>query len=92
MSDTKSKNSGEEDAKPQKRPNDRIRHFRTWEQVERIQLDHESPMFREACYNLGIEIFECKKITQGVVNPKYKKKMLDKGMDEDVVELRYKHY
>ena len=59
MSDIKSDASHEEDQKPQKKPNDKIRHFRNWEQVERIQLDHDSPMFREACYNLGIEIQEC---------------------------------
>lgn len=50
--------------KPKQRPtrikND-IRDIRSFRQLERVDLDLESPWFVQACNNLGIAIHECMK-------------------------------
>mmetsp|Transcript_29451 Transcript_29451/g.21904 ORF Transcript_29451/g.21904 Transcript_29451/m.21904 type:complete len:84 (+) Transcript_29451:3-254(+) len=43
-----------------KRPND-IKEIRGNKHLERVQLDLDSPLLRKACYNLGIDVEDCKK-------------------------------
>ena len=51
-----------EDTSPDKnlRPNDRVRHYNTFEQMQNHALDYDSDNFIEACDNLGIHPNECK--------------------------------
>ena len=51
--------TGDDDDKPKKRPNDLIRHLKTWDQVEKIYIDLDSPNFKQACSNLGIDPKDC---------------------------------
>lgn len=67
----------EEEEKPKKWPNDLIRHLKNWEHVEKVFIDLDSPNFRTACENLGIDPKECKK--------KNLKHFKEKGVEEDVI-------
>jgi hypothetical protein len=48
------------DDKP-RRPRNDIRDIRSYKQLERVQLDLDSPRLRKACENLGVEVDELKK-------------------------------
>ncbi len=50
----------DEDKVPKKPKND-IRDIKGYKQLDRVDLDLESPRFILACNNLGIAIDECKK-------------------------------
>jgi hypothetical protein len=52
--------------------------------LDKVEFDLESPLFRKACHNLGIEIEDCKKR-----NVEFFK---EKGVDKEVVELRFNHF
>ena len=52
--------NADEDDKPKKRPNDLIRHLKNWDQVEKIYIDLDSPNFRSACENLGVDPKDCR--------------------------------
>jgi len=54
-----------------------VRRIKNWDQVEKIYLDLDSPNFRKACWNLGLEAKDCKK--------KGLKHFEEKGADPDVV-------
>ncbi len=59
--------------------------IKTLRQLDRLDLDLESPKLRLACHNLGISPREClKKRREEFYSPG--------GVDEDVVELRFKHF
>ena len=55
IEETQSENSD----KPKKRPNDLVRRVKNWDQVEKMYLDLDSPMFKQACTNLGLETKDC---------------------------------
>ena len=44
-----------------KRPKNDIRDIKGYKQLEKVQLDLESPRFIKACVNLGISVEECHK-------------------------------
>mmetsp|Transcript_16657 Transcript_16657/g.15954 ORF Transcript_16657/g.15954 Transcript_16657/m.15954 type:complete len:100 (+) Transcript_16657:89-388(+) len=74
----------EEEEKKPKRPKNDIKDIKSLRQLERVKLDLESPRFVSACYNLGISIEECKKIS--------KEQFFERGLDESIANLRYKHF
>ena len=41
--------------KPKKRPNDKVRRIKNWEQVEGLYLEIDSPTFKQACESLGVD-------------------------------------
>jgi hypothetical protein len=54
-----------------------IKHLKNWDQVEKIFIDLDSPNFRSACENLGIDPKDCRR--------KNLKHFKEKGVEEDVV-------
>lgn len=71
-----------EDNKPKK--NNDLKEIRTIKQLERVNLDFDSPRLKQAMNNLGISIDEC-------IN-KERSDFEKKGVDKDVIDLRFKHY
>jgi hypothetical protein len=47
--------------RPKKRPNDLVRKVKDWAQVEKLYIDIESPTFKKALTNLGLEGRDCKR-------------------------------
>lgn len=71
--------TGDDEDKPKKRPNDQIRHLKNWDQVEKIYIDLDSPNFKSACSNLGIDPKDCRR--------KQLKHFKEKGQEDDVIQL-----
>ncbi|CDW80526.1 UNKNOWN [Stylonychia lemnae] len=58
--------------------------IKTIKQIDSINLDIESPLFKKACKNLGINPIECLSHPQ--------ESFQQKGVSQDVIDLRWKHY
>eukprot|EP00347_Sterkiella_histriomuscorum_P021729 403332968 len=67
-----------------KRSKNDIKDVKSYKQLERLELDLESPRLQKACHNLGITLDECQK--------KQKSEFMQKGVDPDLAELRFKHF
>lgn len=52
--------------------------------MEKVNLDFDSPRLKEAMNNLGISIDECQN--------KEKSDFEKRGVDQDIIDLRFKHY
>lgn len=55
------KEEGEEDEEPKIKYNNDIRDIRSLRQLERVNLDFDSPRLRQAMDDLGVNISECQK-------------------------------
>lgn len=51
----------EDSPQKQKRVNDKVKHLKNWDQVEKLYIELDSPTFKKACENLGVEPKECKR-------------------------------
>eukprot|EP00347_Sterkiella_histriomuscorum_P014355 403361188 len=61
-----------------------IKEIRNLKQLAKIEFDFDSPRMRSAMINLGVSKDECKK--------KERQDFVKRGLDEDVIDLRFKHY
>ncbi|CDW79915.1 UNKNOWN [Stylonychia lemnae] len=61
-----------------------IREIRTIKQLYKVDLDFESPRMKKAMFNLGVSQEECIK--------KEREDFVKRGLDEDVINLRFKHH
>lgn len=61
-----------------------VKDIRNLKMLERIDLDFDSPRMSKACDDLGVTIQECQK--------KERSDFEIRGVNEDVVDLRFKHY
>ena len=52
--------------------------------MDRVNFELDSPLFKKACYNLGIDASECEKRTY--------ESFCEKGLSEIIVDIRWKHY
>lgn len=52
--------------------------------MDRVNFNLDSPLFRKACLNLGIEIEECQKRSY--------ESFCERGVPDEIVEIRYKHF
>ncbi|CDW74561.1 UNKNOWN [Stylonychia lemnae] len=75
--------SDNEDKKNKRSPND-INMIKSIKQLETTELDLHSPRFQKACVSLGIPLRDCVK--------KRKEHFMEKGLADDIVELRLKHF
>jgi hypothetical protein len=64
--------------------NNDIKEIRNERQLEKVNLDFDSPRLKKAMDDLGIPLYECLK--------KDKSAFEKKGVEPAVIELRYKHY
>lgn len=80
----KDENKAEEDEEPKIKYNNDIRDIRSLRQLEKVNLDFDSPRLKQAMDDLGVSFAECQK--------KDKSDFDKKGVDPDVIDLRYKHY
>ncbi len=67
----------------QSSPND-IHELKSVAQLESVALDLYSPRLRKACMSLGIPLRDLVR--------RRKTHFMEKGVSDDVVELRYKHF
>lgn len=64
--------------------NNDIPHIRKLRQLERVNLNFDSPRLKEAMDDLGVTVEELQK--------KERSHFEKKGVDPEVVDLRFKHY
>jgi hypothetical protein len=69
---------------PEDRFNNDIKEIRNERQLEKVNLDFDSPRMKKAMDDLGIPHHECQK--------KEKSLFEKKGKEPAVIELRFKHY
>lgn len=77
-------NEAELSEEPKIKLNNNIRDIRSVKQLEKVNLDFESPRLKKAMDDYGITQAECEK--------KERFEFEKKGVDPDVVDLRFKHY
>ena len=73
----------EAEKEAQSKRND-IKEIRNYKQLEKVDLDFDSPRMKKALHNLGVSKEECMK--------KERSEFDKKGLDEDIVNLRFKHH
>ena len=61
-----------------------IKEIRNHKQLEKVDFDFDSPRMKKALHNLGVSKEECMK--------KERSEFDKKGLDEDIVNLRFKHH
>ena len=71
-----------------------IKEIRNYKQLDKVDLDFDSPRMKMALHNLGCSKEECiKKYLFLVINIYRERSEFDrKGVDDDVINLRFKHY
>lgn len=74
----------EEETRRKRRAKNDIRDIRSFKQLDKVDLELDSPRFTQAADNLGISISECRK--------KPFDHFAKKGVDADLADLRYKHF
>eukprot|EP00347_Sterkiella_histriomuscorum_P015905 403355238 len=74
----------DEEIKKQRRPRNDIKDIRSYKQLDKVELDLESPRLKQACHQLGISLTELSK--------KKRDDFVQKGLDEDLINLRFKHF
>ena len=82
--DTDAADAEEEKKEKKIKLNNDIRDIRTIRQLGRVNLDYDSPRLRQAMDDLGVSM--------DAVTKQEKSNFEKKGVDPDVIELRYKHF
>eukprot|EP00347_Sterkiella_histriomuscorum_P015532 403356677 len=82
--DTELSGDDQGEGKKNKKSANDLQVIKSIKQLETTELDLYSPRFQKACVSLGIPLRDCVK--------KRKENFADKGLADDIVELRFKHF